>query len=76
MVPGRMRFQYKWHAVSVVDLNVKQVLYKSVNDESIGRAVNKEEAITEHSLYHLARWTHPYKMCFNTVAAKNAGPVN
>lgn len=59
-----------------MDLNIKQVLYKSVNDESIGRAVNKKGAITEHSLYHLAHWTHSYKMCFNTVPAKNARPTN
>ena len=37
-------------ATNVVDLNIKQVLYKSVNDENIGRAVNKEGAITEQSV--------------------------
>jgi len=65
-----------WYAINVFGLTIKQVLYKSVNGESIGRAVNKEGAITEHSLYHLARWTHSYKMCFNAVAAKNVGPVS
>lgn len=64
------------HAISVVDLKIKQVLCKFVNDKSIRKAVNKEGAITEHSLYYLAHWTHSCKLCFNTLAAKNAGPIN
>lgn len=37
-------------ATNVADLNIKQVLYKSVNDENIGRAVNEEGVITEQSI--------------------------